>query len=99
MRQIALKTCGVVFLGTPLRGAKDASLATTVAYCATALGSDTGLLKTLELNSTEISNLLQDFYDVTTEVFFKVVCFYETQTMPMLTYFGVNFKSGLVSIT
>ena len=97
--QVASKTCGVVFLGTPLRGAKDASLASTIAYCATALGSDTKLLKTLESDSTELINLLQDFCVVVREVSFRVVCFHETQTMPTLALLGITLRSSLVSAT
>jgi hypothetical protein len=72
-------TAGVVFLGTPHRGANLASWGDTLATCAAAfgLGPDTQLLNILRKDSDRLREIFNDFAMLANEMGLDLICFYE----------------------
>lgn len=72
-------TAGVVFLGTPHRGADIASWGDTLATCAAAfgLGPDTQLLNILRKDSNRLREIFNDFAVLSNEMGLDLICFYE----------------------
>jgi hypothetical protein len=72
-------TYGVIFLGTPHRGADIASWGDTLATCAAAfgLGPDTELLNILRKDSDRLREIFNDFAVLANEMSLDLVCFYE----------------------
>jgi hypothetical protein len=72
-------TAGVVFLGTPHRGADLASWGDTLATCAAAfgLGPDTQLLNILRKDSDRLREIFNDFAILANEMGLDLICFYE----------------------
>lgn len=72
-------TCGIVFLGTPHRGADIASWGDTLAYCAAALGlgPDTSLLNLLRKDSDHLREIFSDFAVLANEMSLDLTCFHE----------------------
>jgi hypothetical protein len=70
-------THGIIFLGTPHRGANVASYAETLVSIAKAVGfgSDTALIRSLRKKSPELLKLATNFSDIYDE--FEILCFYE----------------------
>jgi hypothetical protein len=70
-------THGIIFLGTPHRGANIASYGETLVTIAKAvgLGSDTGLLRSLRDRSPQLLKLATNFSDIYNN--FEIFCFYE----------------------
>jgi hypothetical protein len=75
--RILSSTVGVVFLGTPHRGAKSAELGVLLAHAANLLGAGwkQGLLQTLKYESEELLSLEDEFAQITLSKEF--VCFHE----------------------
>ncbi|PVF91182.1 hypothetical protein CPB86DRAFT_679366, partial [Serendipita vermifera] len=84
LQRILRLTVGVVFLGTPHRGAHSAQLGAIVAQTADLLGLGwkKQLLKTLEYESKDVLNVDEEFAWVSASK--EVVCFYETKETPRL---------------
>jgi hypothetical protein len=76
---ILLSTVGVIFLGTPHRGAHSAQLGVMLTQAAKLFGANwkEGILQTLKYESKEILNLDEQFAWVSPSK--ELVCFYETK--------------------
>jgi hypothetical protein len=76
---ILLSTVGVIFLGTPHRGAHSAQLGVILTQAARIFGASwkEGLLQTLKYESKEILNLDKEFAWMSRSK--ELVCFYETK--------------------
>ena len=70
---------GCVFLGTPFRGTKSQSKASTLAELAqtVGLGANSGLLRLLEEGSETLRDLLADFSSLAREANMQLFCFFE----------------------
>jgi hypothetical protein len=92
-------TYGVVFLGTPHRGADIASWGDTLATCAAAfgLGPDTELLNILRKDSDRLREIFNDFAVLSNDMGLHLICFYELYPTK-ISYRGGVFQH-LVSTT
>jgi hypothetical protein len=77
--KILLSTVGVIFLGTPHRGAHSAQLGVILSQAVNFLGASwkEGLLKTLKYESNEVLSLDKEFAWISPSK--ERICFYETK--------------------
>ncbi|MCJ1424372.1 hypothetical protein MMC29_002260 [Sticta canariensis] len=84
-------TIGVVFLGTPLRGTKTASIAEWVALIRGFLNKETSdtLLQSLRENESSLDTLVHEFSKLAIKLAiahnFQIRCFYETRRTRIVT--------------
>jgi hypothetical protein len=80
--KILLSTVGVIFLGTPHRGAHSAQLGVILTQAAKFFRAswEEGLLKTLNYESKEVLSLDKEFAWISPST--ERVCFYETKKTP-----------------
>ena len=73
-------TTGIVFLGTPLRGTKAASIACYLVWLRKCLGKDTSdtLIKGLEEKERSLIIIIQDFAKAAISYTLQIWCFYKT---------------------
>ena len=72
---------GVVFLGTPLRGTKVASIARWLVWLRGISGKETSetLLKALDGQESSLDAIVQDFAEISIKRNLRLRCFYETR--------------------
>ncbi|KAM3077065.1 hypothetical protein ACMFMF_004980 [Clarireedia jacksonii] len=98
-RAVADQTVGVIFLGSPLRGAQAATFAGWQNFISGFIGlskeSSCTLLKDLEANSSRLESLVADFGKLTvpsqTQAGIEIRCFYETRKTQLLNAINRNF--------
>ena len=99
-REILDDTCGIIFLGTPHHGSPASLAAAAVAFLTSFLGSHTGLLLSLGIHNSQLSDL-QDLFGRCMEQKnargqkTNIISFHETKPTYILGYFSV----GVVSIS
>jgi hypothetical protein len=76
-KTILRSTVGVVFLGTPHRGAKSAELGVLLAHAVNVFGAGwkQGILQTLKYESEELLGLEDEFAQISSSK--ELVCFHE----------------------
>ncbi|PVF91456.1 hypothetical protein CPB86DRAFT_719392, partial [Serendipita vermifera] len=84
LQSVLRSTVGVVFLGTPHRGAHSAQIGSIIAQAADLLGLGwkKQLLETLKYESNEVLKVDEEFAGIS--AYKKLVCFYETKETPRL---------------
>ena len=84
---ILRSTAGVVFLGTPLRGTRVASIAGWIALLRELMHKETSetLLQGLRENANSLDNMVHHFAMMTIENKLQIRCFYETRKTQVAT--------------
>jgi hypothetical protein len=83
LKSIKLSTYGILFFGTPHRGANDIALGKLILGISSIfMHTNTTIFRQLDRESDALSQLVEEFLPISGD--FKIILFYETHATPLI---------------